>query len=58
MINSPTDSDDAAVERIVASDPLGAIALAGLTTLLVVAMWFAFYWLVFVPRGAGPGGGG
>ena len=51
MINSPTDSDDAAVERIVAAGPRGAIALAGLTTLLVVAMWFAFYWLVFVPRG-------
>ena len=51
MLNSPNDGDDAAVERIVASGPRGAIALAGLTTLLVVAMWFAFYWLVFVPRG-------
>jgi len=53
MINSPIDSDDAAVERIVASGPRGAIALAGLTTLIVVAIWFVFYFLVFVPRGGG-----
>lgn len=53
-VNSPSDSDDAVVERIVASGPRGAIALAGLTTLIVVAIWFAFYFLVFVPRGAGP----
>ena len=54
MINSPVDSDDEAVERIVASGPRGALALAGITTLIVVAIWFAFYWLVFVPRGAAP----
>jgi hypothetical protein len=54
MINSPIDSDDEAVERIVASGPRGAIALAGITTLIVVALWFAFYLLVFVPRGGTP----
>jgi hypothetical protein len=54
MINSPSDSDDEAVERIVASGPRGAIALAGITTLMVVVMWFAFYLLVFVPRGGTP----
>ena len=54
MINSPIDSDDAAVERIVAAGPRGAIWLAGVTTAMVVAMWIAFYLLVFVPRGAAP----
>ena len=54
MINSPIDGDDEAVERIVASGPRGAIALAGITTLIVVAIWFAFYLLVFVPRGGTP----
>ena len=54
MLNSAEQGDDAAVERIVASGPRGAIALAGITTLIVVAIWFAFYFLVFVPRGAGP----
>jgi hypothetical protein len=54
MINSPTDGNDEAVERIVASGPRGAIALAGLTTLIVVALWFAFYFFVFVARGGAP----
>ncbi len=54
MINSPIESDDEAVERIVASGPRGALTLAGIATLIVVAMWFAFYLLVFVPRGALP----
>jgi hypothetical protein len=32
----------------------GAIALAGLATFVVVAIWFAFYLLVFVPRAGAP----
>jgi hypothetical protein len=45
------DADQAAVDAIVSSGPIGAIALAGLTALIVLALWFAFYLLVFVPRG-------
>ena len=33
---------------------VGAIALAGIATLIVVAIWFAFYLLVFVPRAGAP----
>jgi hypothetical protein len=51
MINSPADDRDADVTRIVASGPRGAIVVAGIATLIVVAIWFAFYFLVFVPRG-------
>jgi len=51
MINSPIDDVDENVERIVASGPRGAIVVAGIATLIVVAIWFAFYFLVFVPRG-------
>ena len=54
MINSPIESDDEAVERIVAAGPRGALALGGIATVIVVAIWFAFYLLVFVPRGATP----
>lgn len=43
-----------AVEAIVRDGPRGALALAGIATAIVVAMWFAFYLLVFVPRGALP----
>lgn len=32
----------------------GAVVLAGLATAAVVAMWFAFYLLVFVPRAMPP----
>ena len=32
----------------------GAVALAGLATFIVVAVWFAFYLLVFVPRAGAP----
>ncbi|WP_165614391.1 hypothetical protein [Paraburkholderia ginsengiterrae] len=44
----PTDDE---VERVVAAGPHGAIALAGVATLIVMAIWFAFYFLVFLPRG-------
>ncbi len=58
MLNSPLDSPggpDAKpedVERIVQEGPHGAIVVAGIATFVVVALWLAFYFLVFVPRGA------
>jgi hypothetical protein len=54
MLNSEPPSTgasrDEAVAEIVASGPVGAALLAGLTTAAVLAMWLAFYFLVFVPR--------
>jgi hypothetical protein len=44
-------SDEAAVDEIVASGPTGAIALASIATAIVIGLWFAFYFLVFLPRG-------
>ena len=57
MINSPAppsaaETEDAAVDAIVSGGPRGALAVAGIATAIVVALWFAFYWLVFLPRGA------
>ena len=62
MINSDpatSESDsgaqqDAAVNAIVGSGAKGAVVLAGLATAIVVAIWFAFYFLVFVPRAIAP----
>jgi hypothetical protein len=56
MILEPTESDNAAeqqrqVDAIVARGPGGAFALAGSAVALVLAMWLAFYFLVFVARG-------
>jgi hypothetical protein len=56
MINSGLDpagnaADSAdAVDGIVRSGPRGALVLAGISTALVIALWLAFYLLVFVPR--------
>lgn len=57
MINSElpehiTDRLDDRVDRIVAVGPRGALMLAGLATAIVIAIWFAFYLFVFLPRGA------
>jgi hypothetical protein len=46
------NSEDAAVERIVREGPRGTWAVAGLATLLVVLMYFLFYFLAYLPRGA------
>ena len=56
MLNSEpgeTSTDDA-VSRHPPSRAAGAVALAGLATFVVVAIWFAFYLLVFVPRAGAP----
>lgn len=40
------------VERIVMRGPVGAFAIAGVATAIVVAIYFAFYFFVYLPRGA------
>ena len=49
---SSMDADDAKVEEIVREGPGGAFAVAGVATAIVVAIYFAFYFLVYLPRGA------
>ncbi|WP_185218952.1 hypothetical protein [Paraburkholderia dinghuensis] len=49
--NREGTATNADVERIVAAGPSGAIALATVTTVIVFALWFAFYFLIFLPRG-------
>jgi hypothetical protein len=58
MINSNPDEvdlpQDAAVSASLKSGAKGAVALAGLATAIVVAIWFAFYAFVFLPRAIAP----
>jgi len=62
MINSDPASgesdagteQDADMNAILRSGARGAAVLAGLATLVVVAIWFAFYLAVFVPRAVAP----
>jgi hypothetical protein len=53
---TPTQSDDARsdaeVDEIVRRGPSGAFALAGIASAIVVALYFGFYFLVYLPRGA------
>ena len=60
MLNSDPIAEDGAatkdaeVRTVLKSGPIGAILLAGISTAVVVAIWFAFYILVFVPRAGAP----
>jgi hypothetical protein len=47
----PTDE---AVDAALQGGARGAVALAGISTAVVVAIWFAFYFLVFIPRATAP----
>ena len=45
-------AEDDAVEEIVKQGPSGTFAVAGVATVIVVALFFLFYFLVYLPRGA------
>ena len=55
MIFEPTEIDNShdqrRVDAVVAQGPRGAFAVAGLAVALVMAMWLAFYILVYLARG-------
>jgi len=44
--------DDREVDEIVGRGPSGAFAVTGIATLIVVAIYFGFYFLIYLPRGA------
>jgi hypothetical protein len=39
------------VQKIVARGPRGAVVVAGLAVVMLLAIWFAFFVFVFLPRG-------
>jgi hypothetical protein len=49
--NVALHGDDADVQKIVAEGPRGALALAGLTVAALLALWFAFFLFIYLPRG-------
>jgi hypothetical protein len=48
----PPDPGDERVEEIVRQGPSGAVAVAGVATFVVVAIYFLFYFFAYLPRGA------
>ena len=50
--DSPIDDDeDRRVDDIVRQGPAGTFAVAGVATAIVVAIYFIFYFVVYLPRG-------
>jgi len=49
---SSPETEDARIDEIVRSGPRGAVVVAVIATAIVIALWFAFYFLVFLPRGS------
>lgn len=45
-------ASDAEVDAIVERGPAGAFAVAGVATAIVVAIYLAFYFFAYLPRGA------
>ncbi|MGK5027988.1 hypothetical protein [Janthinobacterium sp. DSP2-3-3] len=45
------DELDKRIDEIVSRGPSGAFAVAGIATFIVLAIFFLFYWLVYLPRG-------
>jgi len=57
IISSPSvprspEAEDTRIDEIVRSGPRGAVIVAGIATAIVVALWFSFYLMVFLPRGS------
>ena len=48
---SSPETEDARIDEIVRSGPKGAVVVAGIATAIVIALWFVFYFPVFLPRG-------
>lgn len=44
--------DPQALERIGDAGPRGAFAVAGLAVFVLLALWIAFFFFVFAPRGS------
>jgi hypothetical protein len=44
--------EQARIDEVVAKGPTGAFAVAGVAVAIVVAIWFAFYFFAYLPRGA------
>ena len=52
LVEKPTTELDEELDKIVERGPSGAFAVAGVATVIVVALFYLFYLLVYLPRGA------
>lgn len=52
MSSIDEQEEDRRVDDIVRRGPMGAFAVAGIATAIVVAIYFIFYFAAYLPRGA------
>ena len=55
MTQPPSQADEQRereIDEIVRRGPSGAFAVAGIAVAIVIAIYLAFYFFVFLPRGA------
>jgi len=45
------DSEEARIAEIAAQGPRGAIVLGAVSVVFLLAIWLAFYFFIFLPRG-------
>lgn len=48
----PNSHSSGAIDEVVARGPRGTFAVAGIATAIVVILYFAFYFFIYLPRGA------
>ena len=48
----PNSHSSDAIHEVVARGPRGTFAVAGIATAIVVILYFAFYFFIYLPRGA------
>ena len=51
MLSNGTEPTGEELERAASAGPIGAVALCGIAVAIVLAIWIAFYFLAFLPRG-------
>lgn len=51
MLEDTPGGSPESVEAVARRRPSGALVVCGIAVAVVVAIWFAFYFLAFLPRG-------
>ena len=51
MLENRLDLTDEQIEAAARRGPWGAVAVCAIAVSSVIGMWFAFYFLAFLPRG-------
>jgi hypothetical protein len=51
LMAADDEIDEAKLAQVLAEVPKGSAVVAGTAVVIVIAIWFAFYFFAFLPRG-------